>query len=464
MPSTESDEPPSAASQHDPYAAIRRPNFRRYWIGNVVSVLGMQMQSVTVIWEIYKRTGNTFDVGLVGLVQVIPVLSLALLAGHVADRFDRKRVIMAALVLSFSASLGLAVVSIYELPIGAMFGCLFLVGVTRAFLQPAKSSFLPMLIPRALFSNAVTWGLGGFQLAQVAGPALAGVMLALFEQPHLIYLLQAAAATTFFVLLTRVDRYTQSAPHEAATLKSLGEGVSFVWSNKVILGAMALDMFAVLLGGATALLPVFAKDILNVGPVGYGWMASAPAIGAITMSLGLMHRPPMSKAGQALLWSVAGFGAAIVVFGLSKWFVLSFVALLFTGAFDCISVVIRHTLVQTLTPDRMRGRVSAISGMFISASNELGEFESGTLARFTSPVFAVVSGGIGTIIVVITAAMTVPELRKYGPLDGHIHEVKLDEPMGPEMPAPEAAPSAGRVAAVSAAAESCVARPEVRRA
>jgi MFS family permease len=400
------------------------------------------MQSVTVIWEVYKRTGNTFDVGLVGLVQVIPVLSLALWAGHVADRFDRKRVIIAALAMSAAASLGLAAVSLYELPVLAMFGCLFLVGVARAFLQPSKSSFLPMLVPRSVFPNAVTWGLGGFQLAQVVGPALAGWMLAAFEQPHLVYLTQASAAVVFLLLLLGVQRYAQSEPHEAATLKSLGEGVTFVWTNKVILGAMALDMFAVLLGGATALLPVFAKDILHVGPVGYGWMASAPAIGAIVMSLGLMHRPPMSKAGQALLWSVAGFGAAIVVFGLSKWFVLSFVALLLTGAFDCISVVVRHTLVQTLTPDRMRGRVSAISGMFISASNELGEFESGTLARFTSPVVAVVSGGIGTMLVVITAALTIPELRKYGPLDGYVHEGKLPAapPLNPS--AVETEPSA----------------------
>ncbi len=205
---------------------------------------------------------------------------------------------------------------------------------------------------------------------------------------------------------------------------------------------MALDMFAVLLGGATALLPVFAKEILHVGPAGYGWMASAPAIGAILMSLALMHRPPMSKAGLALLWSVAGFGAAIVVFGLSKWFALSFVALLLTGAFDCISVVVRHTLVQTLTPDRMRGRVSAISGMFISASNELGEFESGTLARFTSPIFAVVSGGIGTIAVVITAALTVPELRKYGPLDGHLHAAPTPPEPEPAATAPSPAETA----------------------
>lgn len=412
------DAAPAADESHDAYSAIRRPNFRRYWIGNVLSVLGLQMQSVTVIWEVYKRTENPFNVGLVGLVQVVPVLSLALLAGHVSDRSDRKRVIIGALMVAVAASLGLAVVSIYELPIPAMFVCLFFVGVARAFLQPAKSSFLPQLVPLEIFSNAVTWGLGGFQLAAVAGPALGGWVLALTGRPYVVYFCQAAAATSFIVALLGVDRYRESGRHDSATLKSLGEGIAFVWSKKVILGAMALDMFAVLLGGATALLPIYAKEILHVGPAGYGWLASAPAIGALTMSLGLVHRPPMAKAGQTLLWAVAGFGVAIIVFGLSRSFPLSFVALFLTGAFDCVSVVVRHTLVQILTPDRMRGRVSAISGMFISASNELGEFESGTLARLTSPIFAVVSGGIGTLAVVAIAAMGIPELRRYGRLDG----------------------------------------------
>jgi len=434
MPSNPPEDPPPTTPVvvHDAYAAIRRPNFRRYWIGNVVSVLGLQMQSVTVIWEVYRRTGNPFDVGLVGLVQVIPVLSLALLAGHVADRMDRKLVIIGALAISVLASLGLATVSYFELPILAMFCCLFFIGVARAFLQPSKSSFLPQLVPREIFSNAVTWGLGGFQLASVAGPALGGWVLAWTGHPYVVYLLQAAAAMSFIILLLGVDRYQASVPHETATLKSLAEGIGFVWSNKVILGAMALDMFAVLLGGATALLPVFAKEVLQVGPVGYGWLASAPAIGALTMSLALMHRPPMAKAGQTLLWAVAGFGAAIIVFGLSRSFGLSFAAMFATGSLDCISVVIRHTLVQVLTPDRMRGRVSAISGMFIGASNELGEFESGTLARLTSPIFAVVSGGIGTIFVVIVAALAIPELRNYGPLVARNQPV--DEPLATMEP------------------------------
>jgi MFS family permease len=369
----------------------------------------------------------------VGLVQVIPVLSLALLAGHVSDRRDRKWVLIGAVTLSGLASLGLAAVSFFEWHVGVMFVFLFLIGVARAFQQPAKSSLVPQLVPREVFSNAVTWNLGGFQLASVAGPALAGWVLAEFGQASVVYLFQASAATLFVLLLLGVHRTQSVVDHQAATLRSLQEGISFVWHHKVILGAMALDMFAVLLGGATALLPVYAADVLKIGPRGLGWMAAAPAVGALVMSLALVHRRPMAKAGQALLWAVAGFGGATIVFGLSTSFALSLVALFLIGAFDCISVVVRHTLVQMLTPDRMRGRVSAISGMFISASNELGEFESGLLAWLTSPIVAVVSGGVGTLVVVVTAALSLPQLRRYGRLDGKImHSAPAElEPQAP---------------------------------
>ena len=433
MPNNPTDDPPAFGHLvHDAYAAIRRPNFRRYWIGNVVSVLGLQMQSVTVIWEIYRRTGNPFDVGLVGLVQVIPFLSLALLAGHVADRMDRKLVIIGALALSVLASLGLASVSYFELPIPAMFGCLFFIGVARAFLQPSKSSFLPQLVPREIFSNAVTWGLGGFQLASVAGPcwavgswrfrAMRTSFICFRPRPrrHSSYYCSASSGITP-TCRTKPPRSKAWARESGSCGRTKSSWAP--WRSTCSPFCWAC---------ATALLPVFAKEVLHVGPVGYGWMASAPAIGALTMSLALMHRPPMAKAGQTLLWAVAGFGGAIIVFGLSRVFVLSFAALLMTGALDCISVVIRHTLVQILTPDRMRGRVSAISGMFIGASNELGEFESGTLARLTSPIFAVVSGGVGTIVVVVLAALAIPELRNYGPLVARDRPV--DEPTSPIEP------------------------------
>ncbi len=426
----DSSEPPSPPPVHDAYAAIRLGNFRKYWLGNLLSILGMQMQSVTVVWEVYERTDDPFSIGLVGLVLVIPVLSLALVGGHVADRYDRRLVLSGALLLNCLASLGLAAVSFFEWHIAWLYGCLFLIGVARAFQQPAKSSLLPQLVPRAVFANAVTWNLGGFQLAAAIGPALGGLSLAVLGQEYFAYLFQAGAALFFIGLLTRIERRPVEFTPEPTTMRTLVEGFEFVWRNKVILGAMALDMFAVLLSEAKALLPIFAEDILQVGPVGYGWLAAAESIGALSMSLAMMHRPPMAKAGRSLLWSVAGFGVSTLVFGISRSFLLSFFALLAMGAFDCVSVIIRHTLVQMLTPDRMRGRVSAISGMFISASNELGEFESGTLARLTSAVFAVVFGGIGTLVVVLVAATTIPELRRYGRLDGH--DLPPEEPQRQE--------------------------------
>lgn len=408
----------AAGRPHDPYAAIRTGSFRRYWIGNLVATLGMQAQAAALIWEIYNRTSSPLALGMVGLVQVIPVLSLALFAGHVADRVDRKWVLIGALALSGLCSLGLAAASFFHLDVAFMYGLLIFIGVARAFQQPAKNSLLPQIVPREHFSNAVTWSLGGFQMASVAGPAVGGWLLWLMGSAYVIYLLEALAAGTFIALLTGVQRLQVSPAHESPTLESLREGIAFVWRKKVILGAITLDMFAVLLGGAMSLMPIYARDILQIGAFKYGCLMSAPAIGALFMSATLVYRPPMAKAGQTLLWAVAGFGVATIVFGLSTSFSLSLAALLFTGAFDAISVVVRHTLVQLLTPDAMRGRVSAISGMFISASNELGGFESGLVADMTTPVVSVVSGGIGTLLVVVAAALTVPQLRKYGRLDG----------------------------------------------
>jgi len=426
-------QPPSDPAAHDAYAAMRVANYRRYWFGNLLSILGMQMQSVTVVWEVYRRTQDPFSIGLVGLTLVIPVLSLAILGGHVADRYDRRRVLTCSVSLNMIASLGLAAASFYAWHIAWIYGFLLLIGTARAFQQPAKSALLPQLVPRHVFANAVTWNLGGFQLSAAAGPALGGASLAIFGYEYVAYAFQAFACFVFVLLLTRIEIRPSAFTPEAITLRGVAEGFQFVWRNKVVLGAMALDMFAVLLSEAKSLLPIFAQDILHVGPVGYGVLASAESIGGLSMTLAMMHRPPMAKAGRALLWSVAGFGVATATFGLSRWFPLSFVALLAMGAFDCVSVIIRHTLVQMLTPDRMRGRVSAISGMFISASNELGQFESGTLARLTSAVFAVVFGGVATLGVVLGAALGIPELRKYGRLDQRHDE---EEPWpGGEKPA-----------------------------
>jgi hypothetical protein len=317
-----------------------------------------------------------------------------------------------------------------------MYGWLLLIAIGRAFHQPAKASLLPLIIPREIFSNAVTWGMSGFQLSSVIGPALGGALIWLTGTPGIAYLLCAAGAlfyvTTMF-LLRDVQRQTRST--ESVNLASLVAGFRFVWSNGVILAALALDLFAVLLGGATALLPVFAKDILNVGSVGFGFLEAAPAIGAILMAVLLAHRPPMRHAGFAMLSAVAGFGLAVIVFGLSRSFALSFAMLFITGALDNISVVIRHTLVQMLTPDAMRGRVSAVNSMFIGASNELGGFESGMVAYYFTPEASVISGGIGTLVVVAIVAIICPQLRKYGRLDKAVVAESEAAPRADQHPA-----------------------------
>jgi MFS family permease len=416
----------SPMESHDPYVALRDRNFRWFLAGNMLSLLGIQMQTFAVSWEIYARTRSNLALAWVGLAQVIPVVLLFLPAGHVVDCFDRRRILMCGLGLAVASALGLAVNSAVGGDVRWSYLFLFLVGTARAFIQPARASYLPQIVPRAHFSNAVTWNSGGFQLAMVTGPALGGALVAWLGNATSVYFLNAGLASLYcvFLLLIKSRPFTPST--EPVSFRSLAAGLGFVWRTKVILGAITLDMFAVLLGGATALLPVYAKEILEVDPVRLGWMRSAPGIGAICMSFLLAHRPPMEQAGRALLWSVVGFGAATIVFGLSQSLSLSLFMLFLMGLLDMISVVIRHTLVQMLTPDAMRGRVSAVNSMFIGISNELGEAESGYVAhlferetdRTFGPTVSVVSGGIGTLIVVTIVALVWPDLRRYGRLDG----------------------------------------------
>jgi MFS family permease len=408
----------SEAAAHDAYAALRFGGFRRYLVGNFISVLGTQMQTVAVGWEVYEKTGSALNLGYVGLAQFLPLVLLALPAGHVADNFNRKHIVMAAQGLMAACSLAIALNSARGGPVWVVYACLLANGVARAFQGPAKSSLMPLVVPRPAFSNAVSWNSGAFELASMSGPAAGGALIAIFKGAVWVYLGNAVAAFAFFFLLAGVRAERQAVEREPLTLGSLVAGFRFVRRTEVVLGAMTLDMFAVLLGGATMLLPVYAKDILHVGPGGLGWLRAAPAVGAFTTAMLLAHRPPIRKAGRALLLAVAGFGAATIVFGLSTNFWLSLVMLLLTGVFDSVSVVIRHTLVQVLTPDVMRGRVSAINGLFIGTSNELGGFESGLVAGFFGPVVSVVAGGVGTLVVVLTVALVWPKLRKYGALTG----------------------------------------------
>jgi MFS family permease len=421
----------SHTSPHDPYASLRIANFRRFLGSSLLANVGLQMQSVAVGWEIYDRTGSSSALGLVGLVQVIPVVVLAIAAGHVADRFPRQWIVAASMALAALGSVALLAVSLAELPIEVMYGCLFVIAIGRAFHQPAKSALLPQLIPRELFSGAVSWAMTGFQLSSVLGPALGGLLLAWHGfgitwgdrllvwkgGPATVYVLAAVATMTYAVIMLTLRGVPRAEPTTSTSLKTLVAGFSFVRHHPLILPALALDLFAVLLGGATSLLPIFAKDILKVGPTGLGWLEGAPAAGALLMAVVMAHRPPLRHAGRDLLVAVTGFGVATIVFGLSHNFWLSLAMLFCTGAVDNISVIVRHTLVQMLTPDAMRGRVSAVNGMFIGASNELGGFESGMVAAYFTPQISVVSGGVGTLLVVAVVTLVCRQLRRYGRLD-----------------------------------------------
>jgi MFS family permease len=412
---------PPPETPHDPYAALRNRDFRLYLSGNVVAVLGMQMQSAAAQWEIYERTQSARHLGWIGLVQFLPVVCLTLVTGYVADRFDRRRVLVCCALLSALASCGLVFVSYFRADVWLMYACLFVTGVARSFQQPTKASFLPQIVPGEQFTNAVTWNMGGFHLSTVVGPAVTGLLIWLTENAALVYLFDVVASGVWLLTLSLIPSRPFTPSSSGVTVKTVVAGMRFVWQTKVVLAAITLDMFAVLLGGATALLPIYAKDILHVGPQGFGWLRAAPAVGALAMAFVLAYHPPQRRAGWLLLWSVTGFGVATIVFGWSTSFPLSLAMLFLTGALDNISVVIRHTLVQLQTPNEMRGRVSAVNTLFIGASNELGGYESGEVAalfkRSSDPMFgpmvSVISGGIGTLLVVAGVAAVWPQLRRY---------------------------------------------------
>jgi len=402
---------------HDPYAVLRNRDFLLYLIGRFIASVGQQMLTVAVGWELYERTHSALNLGLVGLTQMAPMILFTLPAGHVADNFNRKSIIVLMTFVIACASLGLTLISVWRAEVFWIYFCLFAAGTARTFLWPASSAFLPHLVSRQDFSKAVTWNSGSFHLSSVAGPAASGALIALTKHATTVYAVNTVAALICLVLIALVRRHHRVAIREKMTPKSLIVGFRFVFASPVILGTITLDLFAVLLGGATALLPVYAKDILHAGPSGLGLLQAALPLGSLLCSLILAHRPPLQKAGRALLLAVAGFGAATIVFGFSHWFWLSLLMLFLCGATDNISVVVRHTLVQLLTPDEKRGGVSAVNSLFIGTSNELGGFESGLVAWLVSPVFSVVSGGIGTILVVIIVAIIWPQIRKYGRLD-----------------------------------------------
>jgi MFS family permease len=439
---------------HDPYAAFRFGDFSLFTAGNLLSITGRLMLAVAVEWEIYARTHSATALGLVGLVIAVPVVALSLPAGHLADRFSRKHIILISQVFSAVISVALAMVSWKHLSIPAVaplraanhgltavasiferhrpafhfddasipliYMLLFIGASARTFSWAARSSFFPTLIPRDAFANAVTWNNSIFQIGSVVGPAFSGLLVAYIGFPF-VYLLDALCASAFFLLVLPIGRSQQVRDRgEASTWKSLVAGIRFVFRRKVILATITLDLFAVLLGGATALMPIFADQILHVGPVGLGWMRATPAVGAFATALVTAHLPPMRQAGRTLMWCVTGFGMATILFGLSKVFWLSLGLLFLVGAFDSVSVIIRGSIVQLVTPDEMRGRVSAVNNIFIGTSNEFGALESGLTAALFGPVISVVAGGIGTILVVLGVAFRWPETRAIGALDRNL--------------------------------------------
>jgi MFS family permease len=425
---------------HDPYAALRHRDFRLLLAGTLLASVGTEMIAVAVGWELYRRTRSAANLGFVGLVEFLPILFLSLPAGQTADRFSRRLQLTAAQGVLALASLGLATLSFLEGPVPLFFVCLFFVGVARAFSAPARWSLLPQVVPSGALTNAVTWNSTGWQLASASGPALGGLVIALSGRAADAYLLAGGCALACAALVSQLRPRPRIRIGEPLSFASLAAGLGFVWRTKLILATITLDLFAVLLGGATALLPVFAEDILYVGPVGLGWLRAAAPLGALATAFLLAHLPPMRRAGPTLLWAVAGFGLATIAFGVSTNPWMAGLFLLLTGALDNVSVVVRGTLVQSLTPDAMRGRVSAVNAVFVGTSNELGAFESGITAAWFGPVWSVVGGGIGTLLVVLLVMLRWPEVLRLGPL----HQVLPQTPDGgvkePEVPAPPESP------------------------
>jgi MFS family permease len=373
--------------------------FTRYWIAETLLALGQEIFMVAVGWQIYDLTGSALSLGLIGLAQFLPQCLLALVAGHVADSFDRRRITSVCQLVKFSATATLAIGSLTgALGSTLIYACTAAFGASHTFQQPALRALMPTLVERSILPQCIAWNSGVRKAAIIAGPALGGLIYLIGPVPA-----YAGSALCFFgagILLASIRLAHAALPaREPMTLQSLFGGIAFIRSQRVILGAISLDLFAVLLGGATALLPVYARDILDAGPTGLGLLRAAPALGAVLISLVLVRLPLDRHVGRLMFASVAIFGAATVVFGLSESFALSFAALAVLGAADMVSVVIRTSLVQLQTPDGMRGRVAAVSSIFTGTSNHLGQFESGAVAALFGTVASVVIGGAGTLLV-----------------------------------------------------------------
>lgn len=396
-----------------PLIVLRDPNVSAFVASRFLGGVGMTLLRATFAWQIYSITGSAFYLGLVGLIQFIPTLAFSLVAGAVADSFDRRRIMMASLITTMLGSAALfwtTLNGLVTLPL--LYAFVVLTSSAMAFEGPARASLLPTLVPRELFPSAVVVNSAAQNISWMTGPVLMGFIIAhagvaAAYAAHVCIIIGAIAG------LALVRGGASEGERRVVSLPAIREGISFVVSRQPIVGAMALDMFAVIFAGATALLPVYATEILKVGPAGYGLLASALELGTVLMSLLLLTLPPIRRPGRALLCAVAVFGVATIVFGLSRWFPLSLVAFMIAGMADQVSVVSRQMIIQLTTPDALRGRVSSVNLLFIGASNQLGAAESGFVAALTSATFAVVSGGVGCLAVLAVIAWRLPELRRY---------------------------------------------------
>ena len=414
---------PSTTDARAGRAAFTHPGFVLFELARFLIVAAVEMQAVAVGWQVYEITKRPLDLGYVGLAQFLPGILLFPISGHVSDRFQRRNVLSAcyagyamcfALLLMLTARSAPSISSIYVV--------LVLIGIVRSFNSTASRAILPQLVPEEHFPNAVAWNATIFQTATILGPALGGVIYAVFHGPSAVYLIAMITSAGATISSFRIRPEVKPRPREPMTLKTVFAGLHFIRSKKIILGAISLDLFAVLLGGAVALLPVYAREILHTGPWGLGLLRTAPGVGAAIMAVFLAHWPLRGRSGPTLLWAVAGFGIFTIIFGISRNLIVSLLALLLLGASDMISVIIRATLTQLATPDEMRGRVTAVDMIFIGTSNEFGQFESGVTAQWFGTVPAVILGGVGTLVVIALWAWWFPELRRAGAL----HEITSD--------------------------------------
>jgi MFS family permease len=409
--------PTSSSKKHDPFAVLRYKEFNYFLANRFFLTLGIQMQSVIVGWQVYALTKDVFALGMIGLTEALPFIAVSLFSGHVADTFNRKYIILFFSFLFIIVTSFLLYFSFDSTGVLKQFGTfpifisIAFIGIIRGFISAAYPSFMSQIIPRSVYANAATWNSTVWHIASVVGPSLAGILIAVnYSTAYMVDI-------SFLILAFIAFLFIKSKPlpvkeKTESLFESLSAGIKFVFKNQLILGALTLDLFAVLFGGAVALLPAFADEVLHAGAVELGFLRAAPAIGAVIMALIIAYKPPTKNAGRNLFLSVGAFGLATICFGLSTNFYVALFFLFLTGAFDNVSVVIRHTILQLSTPDNMRGRVSAVNGIFIGSSNEIGAFESGITARAFGVKPSIVLGGILTILVVIVTARLTPKLRK----------------------------------------------------